>query len=234
MIAFSLLHATRGRPQKAAAAMRMWLERAANPAAIEYILCADESDETRFDLLKATNPLPTCGQHIYVEHLGSGSAPAWDWAAACSRGEILVQVSDDIEPPHNWDVALWGCLVDRNWSAPCVIAVSDGFRKDALQTIAICTRPRYKQVGHFIFPGYHSVYSDDDFTINAIADAADGKCELIDARHLPFLHRHHYHDKAVPMDDTYARGNSAEAYAAGQALFMQRNAHLVARGLKTW
>ena len=118
--------------------------------------------------------------------------------------------------------------------APLVIAVSDGYRKDALQTIAICNRARYEQVGEFIHAGYRSVFSDDDFTIRGLADSADGKCTLIDARDLTFTHRHHYHDKSVPWDPVYARGNSTEAYAQGQALFMKRNSHLVARGLKTW
>ena len=240
--AFSILHATYGRPQKAVAAIRMWFERAARPWEVEYIFAVNEVEQPIIGAVMASY-----GRASYVLGDYAGSAPAWDAAAKASTGLVLIQASDDVEPPEGWDEKILHRMVgDRQRSdpahwlflaspfSPIVIAVSDGYRKDALQTIAICNRARYEQAGEFIHGGYRSVFSDDDFTIRAIADSADGKCTLINARDLTFTHRHHYHDKSVPWDPVYARGNSTEAYAQGQALFMKRNSHLVARGLKTW
>jgi len=230
---WSILHATYGRPQKAVAAMRMWFERAARPDEVEYIFAVNEVEQPIISAVMASY-----GRASYVLGDYAGSAPAWDAAAKASTGQWLIQASDDVECPVAWDAMLENAVIctgnalDPLW--PQVVAVSDGYRKDALQTIAICNRARYEQVGEFIHAGYRSVFSDDDFTIRAIADSADGKCTLINARDLTFTHRHHYHDKSVPWDPVYARGNSTEAYAQGQALFMKRNSHLVARGLKTW
>ena len=235
---WSILHATYGRPQKAVAAMRMWFERAARPDEVEYIFAVNEVEQPIISAVMASY-----GRVSYVLGDYAGSAPAWDAAAKASTGLVLIQASDDVEPPEAWDRLLAGAMAEHDEDEergpylsgePQVVAVSDGYRKDALQTIAICNRARYEQVGEFIHAGYRSVFSDDDFTIRAIADSADGKCTLIDARNLTFTHRHHYHDKSVPWDPVYARGNSTEAYAQGQALFMKRNSHLVARGLKTW
>lgn len=248
---FSILHATYGRPQKAVAAMRMWLERAARPDEVEYIFAANDDDPAKEPLMDYAN-VPPHYRTRFMSGAFHGSTPAWDAAAKASTGLVLIQASDDVEPPEYWDNRLVHKLRDALRPAPCltinfshgdliekcvtptVVAVSDGYRKDPLQTIAICNRARYEQVGEFIHAGYRSVFSDDDFTIRAIADDKDGKCTLIDARDLTFTHRHHYHDKSVPWDPVYARGNSTEAYAQGQALFMKRNSHLVARGLKTW
>jgi hypothetical protein len=227
-----MLHASWGRPAKAVVAMRQCFERALVPEGIEYIFAINADDQALPVYMELL-------EWMKVDHVKiitgpfTGSAQAWDAAAQSSSGAVLIQTQDDLELPESFDRSLWNLLGDR-LAPPTFIAVSDGYRKDRLCCTAIMNRARYEQAGEFLHPGYRSVFSDDDLTIRAYADAADGKCTLIEARDLVFLHRHHYHDKSVPFDATYARENSAEAYAEGQALFMKRNAELVRRGLKTW
>lgn len=238
MITFSLLHASWCRPKEAAAAMRMTLERTDNPSAVEYIMCADESDESRFDLIRNTSSISGFGMPVFVEHPGSGSAPAWDFAAKFCTGQILIQMQDDLKLPPHWDTSLLEALmaVEEHeqvpQKTPLVITVRDGYRRDNLLCTAICNRARYKQVGEFLHAGYRSVFSDDDFSIRAYADEADAKCQII-RTDLVFRHENPYHTGA-PHDDTLRRENSPEAYALGGRLFMERNAALVARGFKTW
>lgn len=241
---FTLLHATYGRPEKAIAAMRMALERAVFPKYLEYIFAINEDDETRWkfsELIMASNMETGFTSRAVIDNF-AGSAPAWDAAANESTGEILIQMQDDLELPENWDIKLGGILY-RNfgdipiWENPppsAFIATSNGFRKDALCCTALMTRARYKQCGEFLHAGYQSVFSDDDVTYRAMKDARDGKCKFIDARELVFLHRHHYHDKTVPMDATYERENSAEAYRLGAELFAKRNPEAAIDGLVTW
>jgi len=225
---FSILHATYQRPHKAFAAMRMWFERAANPDAIEYIFALNHEDPTRPELMTLASSGDIRPKFIVGADF-KGSAPAWDAAAKASSGLVSIQAQDDVEPPHRWDLELYARMpLDE----PAFLAVSDGYRKDKLCCTAIMTRARYEQCGEFLHAGYRSVFSDDDVTVRAYADAAAGKCSLIEARDLVFTHRHHYHDKTVPMDATYERENSAEAYAQGQALFMRRNAEILK--FKTW
>lgn len=236
--AFSILHATYGRPEKAVAAMRMWFDRAANPSAIEYIFAVNSDDESRHELLERARAfaMSTNTDQIITRGDFAGSAPAWDAAARISTGQLLIQGQDDVEPPHGWDFQLHKRMMAQpEWyGSPAFIAVSDGYRTDGICCTAIMNRARYEQQGEFLHAGYISVFSDDEVTYRARRDARDGKCTLIDARDLTFLHRHHYHDKSVPMDATYERENSAEAYRIGGALFVARNPWARTDGLRTW
>lgn len=237
---FSILHATYGRPEKAIATMRLWEEAAARPEDAEYVFAVNSDDPARHQIFDAIdNNGMKFWARVSTEGPFAGSAPAWDMAARVSSGEILLQAQDDCLPPKNWDKLLTGAIVfsglrDKWKKRPIFIGVSDGYRKDALCCTAILNRARMEQVGHFLFAGYRSVYSDDDVTIRALADAEDGKCTFINARQICFRHEHYLHNTAVPHDQTYARENSSEAYDIGAKLFAERNKDLIARGLRTW
>lgn len=234
---FSVLHATFGRPEKAVAAMLRVFERASNPAGIEYIFACNIDDPALQQLQTILNSIPLMEPSQISIKVGdfAGSAAAWDAAASVSYGEWLVQMQDDVEPQHWWDHwILWNGYLPCDRARPVFFAVGDGYRKDALCCTAIMNRARYEQCSEFLHSGYVSVFSDDEVTIRAYADAADGKCVMIEARDICFLHRHCYHDKTVLEDETYRRENSAVAYEVGGKLFRERNQHLVDRGFKKW
>jgi glycosyltransferase involved in cell wall biosynthesis len=205
----SLLHATRGRPQKAWICRKEWLRRAKNPDAIEHIFAIDHDDEAS---------LPLClANHIALTT--TGCVAAWNAAARKSRGEVLVQVSDDFEPPMGWDELILAELGDTN--APKVLAVSDGTRNDDLLCMAIMTRKRYQDHGHMFHPEFISMYSDTWFSYKAFADGV-----VIDARdRLVFQHNHPLFGKAE-WDETYARSNSDENYAQGEKVFNKLKSQL--------
>jgi len=77
------------------------------------------------------------------------------------------------------------------------------------------------------------MFSDDEFSCRAYADAADGLCVLIKAPQIVVRHENPYHTGA-PQDNTLLRQNSPEAYAQGQRLFVERNHQLLTRGFRTW
>lgn len=230
-VTFSLLHASRGRPAKAVAAMQSVFANAARPRAIDYVVAVNDDDaETMaaFDKLAA----------MIVFGPFRGSSSAWDAAAKMSRGEILIQMSDDLElPPKFDDLLLAECekQAGKKWNdRPAYIAVSDGFRKDSLCTCAVMNRRYYELAGCFTPPQYASVYSDGEVTFRAMERSRRGEATFIDARAITFLHRHHYNDKSVPWDATYERGNSSEAYREGQRLFFERNPEATKPGLVDW
>lgn len=199
----SLLHATRGRPVKAAATRREWLNSAKNADAIEHIFAIDAED-------LESEPLQIF-RHVVVEESNAGSVAAWNLAASVATGGILVQVSDDFHPPLHWDVALLARLPDSTKSA--VLAVHDGHRVDSLLCIAILTRARYLSTGYLFHPGFFSVFSDNHFTRAAALDGV-----IVDGRDLTFRHDHPAFSTA-PSDPTYERQNADEHYAAGQRLY---------------
>jgi len=197
----SLLHATRGRPAMAYKARATWLDRAADPDAIEHIYALDPDDET-------IGPFVTCR---HVINRGRGPVAAWNEAAWFSKGEILIQLSDDWEPPMHWDKLIIDSIGDTSKSS--VLAVNDGHRTDNLLCMAILTRARYLQQGYLFYPEFFSVFSDNYFTHMAYNDEV-----VIEARDIVFEHMHPVFGKAE-MDATYSRSNDSKHYKDGEKIF---------------
>jgi len=193
----SLLHATRGRPAMAYKARATWLDRAADPDAIEHIFALDPDDET-------IGPFLTC-RHV-INH-GRGPVAAWNEAAKFSKGEILIQLSDDWEPPMHWDKLILAKFAGI--TTPAVLAISDGAREDNLLCMAILNRARYQQQRYLFHSEFFSVFSDNHFTDRAYADGV-----VIEAKDIVIEHLHPAFDKGE-MDETYARSNDPVNYESG-------------------
>jgi hypothetical protein len=142
----------------------------------------------------------------------SNVVQALNRGAAISEGDILIYLSDDFECPANWDIVIQRAIGDKDdW----VLHVHDGIQ-DRTATISILSRAYYKRHGRIYHPEYHSMFVDNDFTEEA---KAEGK--LIRRMDLMFKHNH-YSRGGVPYDETYARENSPEAWAKGEAIFKRR------------
>ena len=215
----SLLHATRGRPAQAWRCRMKWLRSADNPDAIEHIFGLDMDDH---------ESLPLANVRHVVNHpiAGHGPVGAWNACAAASKGQILVQLSDDWEPFQGWDTAIWDAIFENRRPGnsgvcyvlpdmiPAVLAVSDGHRKDDLLCMAILTRARYKQQGYLFHPEFFSMFSDNWFSRQAFADGV-----VIDARdRITFEHCHPVHGKGE-WDETYARSNDSYHYKTGEGIY---------------
>lgn len=218
----SLLHATRGRPQKSLDAMRLWLARCSTPKEVEYIFAVDPDDKETSEAVNnpvaANAGLEAWADYIVVGNPGFGSAPAWDAAYHASSGDLLIQVSDDFVPPPMWDRLLLERLPVGWQNQPHVICVNDGLRKDHLLTILICTAEFANQQGEFLHAGFTSVFSDNDVSCRA----EKAGCVIM-ARDLLFQHRHHSAFPECENDATYQRQNSSAAYRKGHALYLKRN-----------
>jgi hypothetical protein len=197
----SLIHATRGRPERASKCRKDWIIRAKHPELIEHIFVADGDDE-------ASAPLMQCRSIVVAP--GGGCVAAWNAGAQVSQGKILVQLSDDWVPPWNWDEELRARM---DTSKPQVLAVSDGHRTDDLLCMAILTRKRYEAQGYMFHPQFTGVYSDNYFT-----DCAKRDDVIVQARDLVFEHLHPVFGKAE-MDETYAKQNSSEAYNYNRSIY---------------
>ena len=206
----SLIHATRGRSTKAVGCRETWLNSAANPWNVEHIFAVDADDKESSEMAK---------QFVSVRSEEKSCVAAWNLAAKKARGELIVQLSDDWAPPLHWDLRLLELVKDRDLAREqVVIAVNDGHRRDDLLCMAILSRARLEAQGDLFFGGYESVFSDNEFSVHAWKDGV-----VVDARDkLTFEHVHPAFGKA-PMDKTYERNNSDKRYAAGAALFKERN-----------
>jgi len=214
----SLIHATRGRCKQAVDARRLWFNKAKNPDAIEHIFGLD-NDDMHGAFLSVHNHVVTNGS--------AGSVAAWNAAAEKAQGEVLVQLSDDWNPPMHWDEILLNAIGDT--SGPKVLAISDGHRTDNLLCMAILTRKRYQDQGFMFHPEFFSVYSDDYFTKKAYEDGV-----IIEARDIIFEHLHPVFGKA-PMDEIYARSNENYRYQMGQGIMRRlEEGTLVSNDIHGW
>jgi hypothetical protein len=215
----SLIHATRGRPAMAWKTRMEWLRSAANPDSIEHIFAIDITDPASF-LLTNTRSILTRGN--------GGPVDAWNVAAAQSKGQILVQLSDDWQTFPGWDTAILEAIGDA--SKPAVLAVSDGHRKDDLLCMAIMTRARYEQQGYMFHPEFFSMFSDNWFSECAFRDGV-----VIDARdRITFEHIHPAFGKAE-MDETYARSNDQYHYKTGEGILRRlREGIKVSADIEGW
>jgi len=204
----SVCHATRGRPEQAIGCRQLWMAKAHNPWAVEWIFSVDDDDATAAKL-KAFQPVSGKG----------GCVAAWNRAAEKAKGEILVQGSDDWDPPQDWDKILLDRIGDT--SRPAVLAISDGHRKDDLLCMAILTRARWEQQGRVMFaPEYDEasgIYSDNEFSVRAWKAGV-----IIQAKDVVFTHNNPLWSK-TPPDDEYRRHNSKANYEKGEAIFKARN-----------
>lgn len=200
----SLLHATRGRPEKALEIRNLWLDRAENADAVEHIFGLDPDDPTG----------PALGgfRHI-VQDIGGGPCGAWNMACSIASGQVFVQVSDDMIPPMGWDRRILDALGDTQ--EPKVLRVSDGHRKDGLIVLAIVTRAWVKQQGYLFHPAFFSMYSD-----NWLTECAEREGAIVEARDIVFEHRHPVFT-GEPWHPTTAASNHPERYAEGEAILKE-------------
>lgn len=214
---FSLLHATRGRPQKAIEARDQFFRAAMKPGMIEHIFAVDIDDKESLGELGGFN--------VVLVEKGGGCVAAWNAAAAVSRGRVLIQMSDDWIAPHQWDNSIcWRMKDVIEQKRPGVLAISDGIRRDQLICMAILTRTQYlaqrndKTGEPYLFhPDYLGVYSDNEFTVRAYENGI-----VIDGKDIIFRHEHPLASGA-PLDATYQAQNSKERYAHGLQVFNRRN-----------
>ena len=213
----SLLHATRGRPEKAVLARDQWVSNSLKPGMIEHIFAIDADDKKSLEELD--------GFKTVVVGPGGGCVAAWNAAAAIARGRVLIQMSDDWNPAFHWDNLIAWRLKDAiEQKKPAVLAISDGFRKDRLLCMAILTREYYLSQKHettgepYLFhPDYKGVYSDNEFTIRAYENGV-----VVEARDIVFVHTHPLFTGGE-ADETYLVQNSPERYAEGLQVFNRRN-----------
>ena len=233
MTRISLLHPSRGRPEKSLATDKYWIDRAGN-VEIELIVSIDANDQPREYLSVYSNGDPIISmserfgdtKEFYMEapwkakfFIISGDnscvVEATNKAAERSTGDILVYLSDDFKCPENW-----GELLVREFEEdrPLLVKVDDCLQKFDVPvlTIPIMNRALYERLGYFWHPEYKSMAVDEDLYWTAKKLNA-----MKLAPHLAFPHEHPANGKA-PDDETYRR--SAANWDQGQAVFRRRKA----------
>jgi glycosyltransferase involved in cell wall biosynthesis len=199
----TLCHAT-ARPTGFQGARWAWLAMAKQPNKIQHILGVDVDADEYGGNEKIITPNGKC-------------VGAWNSCAQQAKGKYIVQVSDDFVPPLGWDEEIRKRLPDP--TKPAVLAVSDGYRKDDLLCIAICTKPTLDYLGGNLFaPEYaecSGIFSDNEFT-------ARTKDIQVNGRDLVFKHNNPFFTNGQ-QDEVFKKHNAISNYDLGKKIFEQRN-----------
>lgn len=199
----SLIHPSRSRPQKSYDNAMMWMKLAGAP--VQLIVSLDISD-----------PLLSEYQRRYSGVLvndNSNVVEATNKAAAASKGDVLVYLSDDFKCFPNWGKEL--ITEFEKYTGPTLLKVDDCLQEFHVPvlTIPIMNRGCYDKLGYFFHTGYKSMFVDEHLYWRT---KKLGFLKL--APHLKFEHCHVSVGKAE-NDDTYKR--SAANWDQGKALFAQ-------------
>jgi hypothetical protein len=206
----SLLHAT-ARVNEAIECVNLWRDRSSKENEIEHILGFDYDFPTasRAEILIKTNAVSSTKVSTR-----KSCVDAWNNCADDSTGDILVQMSDDMEPSSNWDKQLVSLMNPTEMQVlgfePDNVYGSQG----GLLTMAIMTRKYFEYNGYFLFPLYMSVFSDNDITQTAMLDDV-----LINA-YGSFRVKHHHDPKKA--DEVLMRQNGSELATQGLLVFQMR------------
>jgi hypothetical protein len=202
----TLMHPSRGRPDQALHALRMWCERAALPLRIKHILSIDSSDEQAF----AYERLFADRQSVIVKQDNKTMVDALN---AClphlPESGPVVTLFDDMLPDHHWDVE-----IAHKWQPGKLLKVDC---ETQLQTICAGCSSVFKRWGYIYYPGYISMYADNDYQEHAELEKLFAICDL------RISHNHPAHGTAE-TDATYERQNHMASYKLGERILTRRRA----------
>lgn len=204
----SLLHPSRGRPQRAIETFLNWKGKSSGAHKIEHIISID-TDDSEHDNYKAKY----WGEFTKIIGGNNGCAvTATNGAAALSTGDILVMLSDDFECPQDWDKLIVEAFLSA-YENGNVLKTYDGIQK-WIVTLAIMDRSYYLRHGYFYYPEYKHMFCDTEMTHKAELEG-----RLIVRNDLIFPHNHYTHGGAK-KDATNEKAD--KTWNQGEALYLRR------------
>lgn len=195
---------TSARPHLIAQNIRRWIELAYDQLAIEFIVTIDPKFEPTIH--EFSRDLPGYVK-VYINHGRPCCVDGWNLAARKATGDILIQMSDDLIPPAQWDLQIHRKL--NNGDMTGVLGISDGLTANmAFLPHAIVTRKYYNQIGYFFHDSYWSMFSDNEFS-----DVANMKKVVINGLDVRFTHTHgQIHDEVRKQHEGANYGIGSRIY----------------------
>lgn len=218
----SLIHPSRGRPEKAKATYDYWMSKISGKHEIEHILSLDFSDPLNEMYGVVKIDVNGIAEDKYIG-FGANSktiidrnisvVDATNEAAKLSTGNILIYMSDDFKCPDNWDELIAFSFNYGQVETPMLLKVDDCLQKFDIRvlTIPIMNRALYKTLGYFWHHEYRSMFVDQH-----LYEICAKNYWLAFAPALKFPHEHPCNGKAED-DETYQR--SAANWNQGKELF---------------
>ena len=208
-MSISIIHPSRGRPQKAFQTAKKWIENAG--CEMEYILSLDDDEPT--NSIGASQYITLFNGHFpqykLVSESNRSAIDAINNAAKVATGNILIQIADDFDCPPNWGKQIIEATQGKtDW----ILKTPDGIQKWII-TLPIMDRTYYNRFGYIYFPEYLHMFCDTE--LSCVADLTGRKIES----NIQFTHNHYSIGKSV-KDEVSDRAD--KTWSQGEKLFLQR------------
>jgi len=209
------LHASRGRPELALEAITSFIASMKSGIPFSYVLSLDEDDP------KLPKYMELFKDKDFVKKIvvsaNTSVVPATNKAAEYITDEDLIfNLSDDFQPTPFWDVLMLDFIKEIP-TEEYLVHIGDGhqFRMDCA-IIQILSTALYRKLGFIFYPGYKSMYADNDLYHTARAMGVAYTCRKF------YIYHSHPGFGDRPWDDTYTREDSGMAF--GEEMFRKRSA----------
>lgn len=196
----SIIHPSRGRPEKSLKTIDNWLLYATNE--VEIILSNDNDDPLAYRYITA-----------YTERIirdNRSCVDAINKAAEIATGNIFVVVSDDTDCFPGWDEAL---LKELEGKEDYLLKTDDGIQ-DYIVTMTVMDRKYYERDGFIYHPDFFHQFADTYLTC-----LADIRGRLLFSK-LKFPHLHYSYSGGKEAADALNHRNDA-TWKDGQDTFVR-------------
>lgn len=203
----SIIHPSRGRPEKAAATIDKWQSNSSN-INHEWILSIDTDD--KYTNKYTSIPIPeSLKNYVWISNNNRSAVDAINKAAKIATGDLLMVVSDDTDCTPGWDLFLLKWL---NGKKDFICKTQDGTQPWII-TNPIMDRAYYNRFGYIYHPDYKHMFCDTELT--CVADLTGRKL----VSNIMFKHNH-YSVTKEPPDEISKRAD--KTWDQGEKLFLER------------
>lgn len=199
----SILHPSRGRPEKALSTWESWfINRSYSET--DWILSLDEDDNAPYNSYFDTTPIRI------IRNKNRSAVDAINNAAKLAKYDILMVVSDDTGVGYaGWDTMI---LQEVEGKTDWILKTQDGIQPWII-TMPIMDRAYYNRFGYIYHPDYLHMFADTE--MSCVADITGMKIKS----NLLFPHKHYSVTKEQP-DEINKKADST--WAQGEKLFLER------------
>lgn len=215
---------TRGRPDKFVSVLNKYINFLSGMHEVRFVVSFDHDDLTmnndnmwslfnRMNAQLGNQIVPVCGAST-----GKVAAINADLDRVVQfQPDVILLASDDMIPVQGgYDEIIAKAMAKHYPDTDGVLWFNDGFSgRDRLITLSILGRKYFNRFNYLYYPGYKSVFCDNEFT-----DVARllGKVTYIDQ----VIIQHQWVGAVAPTDSIHQRNESVEMYAHDKAIYEQR------------
>jgi glycosyltransferase involved in cell wall biosynthesis len=184
-ITISCLHPT-ARAKKAIECFHEWRRKSKRFSLVEWIFGVDEGDtDTRNIIIDFVALMKYPNVSVAINYGHSSCVSAINRCARVAKGDILLEVCDDVGCPDEWDEIVRSVLHSPH-DHDLFVKFSDG-QNSELCPHPVISRKRYEILGYFFHPDFNPFHGfcDEDATLRARKDGS-----YIERLDVVFEHRH--------------------------------------------